>query len=133
MTERHAIPISGKDSLATAIIQMERQPDLQYELFFNQTDAELPETLTWIDKLESYFQQPIIRIGDNLEDIIQNHGILPSQMVRFCTREAKIEPMERYFAGHTTYVYYGLRADEPLRTGYARKAKNDQEARGLYS
>ena len=42
---RHIIPISGKDSLATAISQRARFPDVPYEYVYNDTRMELPETL----------------------------------------------------------------------------------------
>ena len=120
---RHGIPISGKDSLTTAIVQRERQPDLDYEYFYNETGAELPDTALWLLKAETYLNKPILRIGDNLEDIIQFNGILPSIKVRFCTRESKIEPMENHFSTDDVTVYYGLRADEPQRVGYERRKK----------
>jgi hypothetical protein len=42
---RHIILISGKDSLATALVQIQRSPDLPYELVHNEVKWDLPETL----------------------------------------------------------------------------------------
>lgn len=39
---RHIIPISGKDSLCTAIVQRQAEA-LEYEYLFNPTGSELPE------------------------------------------------------------------------------------------
>lgn len=115
---RHIIPISGKDSLATAIIQRQRQPDLKYEYMFNPTGAELPEVFEWLERVELYLGAKIIRVGDNLEEIIEDKGYyLPGARSRYCTKEAKIEPMERYLRGTTCNIYYGIRVDEK-RTGY---------------
>ena len=41
---RHIIPISGKDSLSTALVQLAKQPEIDYEFMFNPTGQELPTT-----------------------------------------------------------------------------------------
>lgn len=112
---RHLVPISGKDSFAAALIQTTRYPDLPYEFFFNDTEQELPETYAWLDKVQAQTGWQIQRIGANLERIIEQHGMLPSHRQRFCTRDAKIRPMERRFGRKEITVYYGLRADEASR------------------
>lgn len=115
---RHIIPISGKDSLATAIVQIKRQPDLPYEFMFNPTGAELPSVFDWIDKVEKFLGKKIVQVGENLEDIIIDFGyFLPSFNSRYCTRDAKIKPMEKWLGKDECIIYYGIRADEN-RTGY---------------
>lgn len=109
---RYIIPVSGKDSCATAIVQMTRQPELDYELFFNDVGAELPETYDWLDRVEKVLSKPITRVGKSLEAIIRHEGILPSPRARFCTRLAKIEPMEEYIGDEESTIYMGIRADE---------------------
>jgi hypothetical protein len=115
--ERYIIPISGKDSLATAIWQRAFAPDLPYEFVFNDTRAELPDTYEWLDRVEARLGIKIERIGKCLREIIQNHGILPSVRTRFCTKDAKIRPMNRFIGKDHATVYFGLRADEPERVG----------------
>jgi hypothetical protein len=119
---RHIIPISGKDSLATALVQIKRQPDLPYELMFNPTGAETPEVDAWLTRAETHLGIPIQRVGANLENIIDEQGILPSMQARFCTRLAKIYPMEDWIGNTDATVYYGIRADEK-RTGYINTKK----------
>lgn len=114
---RHIIPISGKDSLATAIWQTTLKPDLPYEYAFNDTHAELPETYEWLDMVEETLGITITRIGKSLKDIIREEGILPSARTRFCTRLAKIKPMDAFIGKDKAIVYFGLRADEPERVG----------------
>jgi hypothetical protein len=114
---RHIIPISGKDSLATAIWQTAHEPDLPYEYVYNDTRAELPETYTWLDKVEATLGIKIERIGKSLEDIIDGYRILPSVRVRFCTKDAKIRPMDKFIGKEGAIVYFGLRSDEPERIG----------------
>lgn len=110
---RHIIPISGKDSLATAIVQTALQPELDYEFVFNPTGAELPEVYVWIDKVEQYLNKPIVRVGADLGAIIQGYNyFLPSGQARYCTRQAKIEPFVNWINGDDCTVYYGIRADE---------------------
>lgn len=121
---RHIIPISGKDSLATAIVQREYKPDLDYEYIFNQTGMELPEVYTWLDKASEFLHSPIERLGANLFDIIRDEGILPAHKQRFCTRLSKIFPMEEFFTGEECIIYYGLRYDEGFREGYKSRNKS---------
>lgn len=80
---RHVIPISGKDSLACALIQTVRQPDVPYEFFFNDTGCELPETYDWLDRVERTTGWKLNRIGKSLEAIIHAEDMLPSSQVRF--------------------------------------------------
>ena len=123
---RHIQLVSGNDSLTTAIVQKTRCPDLLYEYVFNDTYAELPEVQVWLDKAELYLGAPIIRIGENLEDVIMDQGVLPGHgpIGRFCTRIAKIEPLETFIGTSEATVYYGLRADEPDRVGYKENGKH---------
>ena len=60
---RHIIPISGKDSLATALTQIAKEPNIDYEFMFNPTGEELPEVFVWIEKVEKYLGKPIIQVG----------------------------------------------------------------------
>lgn len=125
---RHVIPISGKDSLATAIIQKQISPDIDYEYIFNQTGKELPETLDWISRVEKYLGKEIIFVGTDMKKTSEwIGGFRPSTNARWCTRKCKIEPTENYFNSEAT-VYYGLRADEPERIGYVNKGKSEMKA-----
>lgn len=115
---RHIILISGKDSLATALVQTKRKPELEYEFVFNDVEVELPETYEWIAEVERKTGWSIHRIGSDLTAKIHSYGgFLPSGRVRYCTREGKIDPMKKYLNGDQCTIYYGLRADEN-RTGY---------------
>lgn len=111
--ERHIIPISGKDSLCTAIVQRERE-QRDYEYLFNPTGLELPEVFDWLMKVEQYLGAEIKQVGEPLKPIISEkyNYFLPNQMARYCTRESKIEPMVEYIGKDKAIVYYGIRADE---------------------
>ena len=95
---RHIIPVSGKDSAATAVVQMARRPDLPYEFLFCDVRMELPETYAWIDRLESHLGVTIVRVGRSLEDIIAGENMLPSHGKRSATAW-KIFPIRDYLAG----------------------------------
>jgi hypothetical protein len=129
---RHIIPISGKDSLCTAIVQKTRQPAIPYEYLYNDTYVELPEVYAWLEKVEQFLGLPIQRVGANLEDIIMEQGGLPGHGLfgRFCTRLAKVQPMEESIGASKAYVYYGLRSDEPERVGY--KTNKDFDITPIY-
>lgn len=124
LNRRHIIPISGKDSLATAIAQTEMEPELQYEYIYNDTKMELPETYEWLDKVEKTLGLTITRHGKNLEQIIYEQEILPSPRYRFCTKYAKIYPMHSFIGKDNAVLYIGIRSDED-RAGKEEK-KNIQ-------
>lgn len=112
--------ISGKDSLATAIVQIRREPVLPYELVHNETGWDLTETLEWIQRVGDYFQRPIIKCGDDLTEICIEENCLPlAGQRRFCTRLAKIKPLNDFLGTEESTIYFGLRADEPDRVGYS--------------
>lgn len=117
MTMRHIIPISGKDSAATAIVQMARQPDLPYEFIFCDVRMELPETYAWIGRLEEKLKISIKRIGRSLEDVIVEQNMLPSAHRRFCTKYGKIYPIRDFVGDEEATQYLGIRADEAERVG----------------
>ena len=96
---RHIILISGKDSLATAIVQVARAPDLDYEFVHNDTGWDLPETLQWLRRVEAYLEKPLLRLGDDLTEICRRENCLPTSWRRFCTKYAKIQPLNDYLAG----------------------------------
>ncbi len=115
--DRHIIPISGKDSLATAIWQISHEPNLPYEFVYNDTRCELPETYAWLNRVEKKLKIEITRIGKSLKQVISEQGILPSARTRFCTKYSKIFPMNHFIGDDEAIVYFGLRADEPDRVG----------------
>lgn len=115
---RHVILVSGKDSLAAALVQTTRCPGLPYEFLFNDVGCELPETYAWLDRVERQTGWTITRVGESLLDKIRSYGgFLPGPRSRYCTKECKIQPAEAFFGTDPCTVYYGLRADEH-RTGY---------------
>lgn len=109
---RHIIPISGKDSACTALVQTAREPGLPYEYMFNDAGSELPETYAWLSTLEKATGWSIERIPGDLEGRIARKGILPSSRVRFCTELEKLKPAARFMGGGPVQMYYGIRADE---------------------
>lgn len=115
---RHIVPVSGKDSLATALVLHQLNPDIDYELMFNPTGSELPEVFEWLKSVEKHFNKTIHIVGRNLQEIIEdNNFFLPSGQARYCTRQSKIEPMEKWVGKDLCMIYYGIRADEK-RIGY---------------
>lgn len=112
---RHIIPISGKDSLCTAIVQKTLRPLIPYEYLFCDVRMELPETYAWLDLVEKALGITLIRVGKSLEEVIAEKGMLPNHTYRFCTRTAKIFPMQDYVGSDRAVQYLGFRADEKDR------------------
>lgn len=123
---RHVLGLSGgKDSAALAIYMRDRVPDMEY--FFTDTGAELPEVYDFLDRLEAYLGKPIERLTpqrdfDHLLYSLHN-GFLPSPNTRWCTRELKIEPFERWVGDDEVIAYIAIRADED-RDGYRSTKPN---------
>jgi len=123
--ERHIIPISGKDSLCTAIIMNKLHPKHEYIYFFNDTGLELPPVYLWLQKVEKTLGIKITTVGSNLKNIMYEQGLLPSARIRYCTRLSKIYPMESFlkeYLNDKIFLYLGIRADEE-RVGYKSLGK----------
>jgi len=112
---RHVLGLSGKDSLAAALIIKAHDPELweSLEIFTTLTGADYPETLQWISVVPELMGKELVTIDGNA---------LPSRNARYCTREAKLQPFEQWLGKDAATLYTGIRADE-FRVGY--KA-NDQ-------
>lgn len=132
MKTRHILGISGgKDSAALAIHLRDRFPDMEY--VFCDTGKELPETYDFIDLLEVYLNKHIIRLPKELPGYSEKYdfdhwlemfgGMLPSSNVRWCTKNLKLLPFEKYLGEDEIYNYVGIRADE-FREGYLSHKPN---------
>ena len=102
---RHIVPVSGgKDSAALAIYLAQTYPQIPSEYVFCDTDAELPETYDYLDRLSALLGKPIHRINalDYMNvtrkptrkafDFVLNEmysGFLPSPQARWCTAQAE--------------------------------------------
>jgi hypothetical protein len=123
---RHIVSLSGgKDSTALAIYLRDRIADLEY--VFCDTEKELPETYEYLDKVEAYLGQPIVRLKHDGRDFDHHlglrHGFLPSARNRWCTQYLKLIPFERYVGTDRVLNYVGIRADED-RKGYISHMPN---------
>ena len=129
-TKRHVMGLSGgKDSSALAIYIRDTYPDIheRIEYFFCDTGAELPEVYDYLDKLEVYLGREIIRLGSGTDfehHLARYGGMLPDARMRWCTREMKLKPFERFIGDDQAISYVGIRADEPDREGYRITAKS---------
>lgn len=124
---RHILSLSGgKDSSALAIYLKDRIPNLEY--VFCDTNKELDETYDYLDKLEVYLGRKIVRLvfdGGDFDDLLDIYnGFLPSPQSRWCTKNLKIFPFEKYIGDDKCYSYIGIRADEAGRIGYISTKSN---------
>ena len=127
---RHVVMLSGgKDSTALALYLRERHPGRRYEYVFCDTHKELPETYEYLARIEASLGRPIERLASRhgergFDHYLKIYGdFLPSPKQRWCTRQLKIEPFERYVGDDPTWLYVGLRADEK-RSGYISTKDN---------
>lgn len=123
---RHIMGLSGgKDSTALAVL-LNQHPDyagLEIEYFFCDTHKELPETYEYLDRIEARLGIKIERLEsergfDHWLDVYG--GALPSPQMRWCTKQMKIKPLERFIGDDEAVSYIGIRADEN-RDGYISK------------
>lgn len=122
----HMIPVSGGvDSSALVILMHFMFPEVDFQLYFSDTCADMDGVYETLDELEAYLGKKIYRDVPELglfELIAKWNNFLPSSLNRYCTRVLKIEPYERHLQqwrmqGREVYGYVGLRADEPNRFG----------------
>ena len=120
---RHVLGLSGgKDSAALAIYLRDKYPELheKIEYFFTDTGAELAEVYEFLDRLEAFLGKKIERLssGKDFDHWLNVYnGFLPSAKQRWCTREMKLKPFERFVRDDQVISYIGIRADED-REGY---------------
>lgn len=132
---KHVLGISGgKDSAALAIYLHNTYPHLDVEYYSCDTGKELQETYDLIDNLEVYLGQKVKILKAITDDSLDpfDHfldvygGYLPSNTARWCTKNLKLMPFEKYIAGQDSVIsYVGIRGDED-REGYISKKPNVQ-------
>jgi 3'-phosphoadenosine 5'-phosphosulfate sulfotransferase (PAPS reductase)/FAD synthetase len=122
---RHILGLSGgKDSTALALYLKDRVPDIEY--FFCDTHKELPETYAYLKKIEILLGKQITflepeRGFDHWLSVYG--GFLPSPQARWCTKQLKIIPLEKFIGEDETISYIAIRADED-RAGYISTKTN---------
>jgi len=131
---RHVLGISGgKDSAALAIYLFQKYPKLDIEYYTCDTGKELDETYQLIDNLEIYLGKKIKRIVgapnshvDPFDHFLKLYGgFLPSSNARWCTKNLKLVPFEKYVGDDPVISYVGIRGDEE-REGYISRKTNIQ-------
>ena len=71
MNERHILSLSGgKDSTALAILMKQEYPEIDLEYVFCDTGEELPETYSYLEKIETYLGKKIIHIVDRQKELL---------------------------------------------------------------
>jgi hypothetical protein len=111
--KRYVAFSGGADSTALALLEPNAVP------VFTDTGWEFPELYAHIERFERVTGRKVERPqGESLPDIIRRQKYLPNHGARFCTRMAKIEPLNRYLSGRLpAELLIGLRIDEPERAG----------------
>jgi 3'-phosphoadenosine 5'-phosphosulfate sulfotransferase (PAPS reductase)/FAD synthetase len=127
MTERHVLGLSGgRDSAALAVFMRQHQPEVAVEYFFTDTGKELSEVYEYLGRLEGFLGRPIHRLNPDrdFDFWLREYGhFLPSPKTRWCTRQLKLRPFERWIkpdldAGNRVISYVAIRSDEPQRVGH---------------
>ena len=101
----------GMDSTALAIYL--RQQGHKVELVFADTGAELPETYWFIPRVARELDAKLVVVsGPTFFQKVAAYGyLLPSSMVRWCTKELKVTPLNAYAMD----MAVGICADEAHR------------------
>lgn len=129
-SEVHVLGLSGgRDSAALAVYMRQHHPELNIEYFFTDTGKELPEVYEYLGRLEGFLGKPISRLNPDRDFdfwLKQYNDFLPSPQTRWCTRQLKLRPFERWLRpmldqGVTIYSYVAIRSDEEYREGYSSK------------
>jgi hypothetical protein len=127
---KHVLGLSGgRDSAALAVYMRQHQPELVIDYFFTDTGKELPEVYEYLGRLEGFLGRQILRLNPDRDFdfwLKQYNDFLPSPQSRWCTRQLKLRPFERWLrplldGGVSIYSYVAIRSDEEYRDGYASK------------
>lgn len=127
---KHVLGLSGgRDSAALAVYMRQHHPELDVEYFFTDTGKELPEVYEFLGRLEGFLGKPILRLNPDRDFdfwLKQYNDFLPSPQTRWCTRQLKLKPFEKWLRpildqGDTIYSYVAIRSDEEYREGYSSK------------
>lgn len=125
------IPVSGgADSSFLAILLHRLFPEVPFRMVFTDTGtvenpAEEPEIYNTLDRLEAYLGKKIERLVPQaglFEKIAQYGGFLPGASSRWCTRELKLVPFQKWlkqFAGQQKFMYVGINANEADRVAFS--------------
>ena len=133
MITRHVLGLSGgRDSAALAVYMAQTRPDIELEYFYTDTGKELPEVYEYLGRLEGFLGRPIERLNPDRDFdfwLRQYNNFLPSPRTRWCTRQLKIRPFEKWLwpaldAGEQVVSYVAIRADENYREGYTSTHPN---------
>lgn len=123
--DKYILPVSGgADSSALAILLHERYPHVPFELVFTDTMAEEDAAYDSLRRLEQYLGKSITRIcpEKGLFQLIDEYkGFLPSASSRWCTRELKLIPFQKWLSGLSgvrKWMFVGIRADESSRVAF---------------
>lgn len=121
----HVIPCSGgADSSALAVYLHKAFPHIKFRLMFTDTGAESSYTFDFLKTVEEATGNTIeiVRGEFTLFELVEKfNGYLPSASSRWCTRELKLRPFQKWmkqFEGRPLTMYVGLRADEPRRVAF---------------
>ncbi len=122
---RHILSLSGgKDSAALAVYLRDRVLNMEY--IFHDTGKELPDTYEYLERLEGYLGNRIVKttFGTTFDDLLRRYGgMIPSNHRRWCTKMMKLKPFEDYIGDDFCINYVGIRADED-RVGYISHKPN---------
>ncbi len=134
MKVRHVLGISGgKDSAALAIYLKDNYPELDIEYYTCDTGKELSQTYEMIDNLQVYLEKEIVVLRaaegsheDAFDHFLKYKGqFLPSGVNRWCTKNLKLDPFEKWVGKDLVVYYVGIRGDED-REGYISHKSNIQ-------
>src|SRR5260221_11050460 len=120
MIAKHVLGLSGgRDSAALAVFMRHHRPTLEIDYFFTDTGKELAEVYEFLGRLEGFLGKPILRLTPDRDFdfwLKQYNIYLPSPQTRWCTRQLKLSPFERWIRrvldeGHTVNSYVAIRSD----------------------
>ncbi len=129
----HVLGLSGgRDSAALAVFMRQHHPELEIEYFFTDTGKELPEVYEYLGLLEGFLGKSILRLNPDRDFdfwLKQYNDFLPSPQTRWCTRQLKLRPFEKWLGpilskGISVVSYVAIRSDEDYREGYSSKNDN---------
>jgi hypothetical protein len=107
-------------------IQQERHCRAHLTSRAHASRSELPEDYEFLGRLEGFLGRPIRRLNPDRDFdfwLREYRHFLPSPKTRWCTRQLKLRPFERWIKddldlGNRVISYVAIRANEPYCSGH---------------
>lgn len=117
----------GKDS--TALLLALKEAEIPFVAVFADTGWEAKETYEYIELLKEKVAPITTVSAAGMVSKILDYAVFPSRLIRWCTKELKIQPIKHFHAslGDDTVSAIGIRAEESVERAKKQEVEDSAE------